>query len=307
LLARQRGVRNIQDLPPLTEEQILTWAEAHHERTGAWPTYYLRTLTEAPQETWSAINSALRDGGRGLPGGSSLAQLLAVRLAVRNKVSTPDLTEEQILAWADARRDQTGEWPKVLSGEIAAAPGETWLAVDSALREGLRGLPGRDSLARLLTRRRGARYKALAPRLTEAQILRWADAHHRRTGKWPGQKSGPVQGTAGETWAAIQRALLAGGRGLPGGDSLVRLLARRRGVRHQRESQRLTEEQILAWADAHHGRTGHWPGQGSGAVVGAAGETWPAIQQALRSGFRGLPGGDTIRKLLQRHGRGPGG
>jgi DNA-binding CsgD family transcriptional regulator len=38
----------------------------------------------------------------------------------------------------------------------------------------------------------------------------------------------------GETWSAIQDALLRGGRGLPGGDTLFRLLARERGVARPR-------------------------------------------------------------------------
>jgi hypothetical protein len=303
LLARERGVRNLQNLPPLKVGQILKWARTHHQRTGSWPSYYLAEVTDAPGESWRAINSALRDGGRGLPGGNSLAQLLAERLGVRTRVAVPPLTEKQILAWAEAHRLRTGEWPKVQSGPIAGAPGETWLAVDSALREGLRGLPGGDSVARLLARRRGARYKALAPRLTERKILRWADEHRLRTGQWPGQTSGPVCGEPGETWGAIQRSLLMGQRGLPGGDSLARLLSRRRGLRHHREVPGLTEGQILAWADDHFRRTGKWPGQASGVVPGSGGETWSGIQSALLVGRRGLPGGDTIVKLLARTGR----
>jgi hypothetical protein len=115
----------------------------------------------------------------------------------------------------------------VQSGPVAAAPGETWLAVDSALREGLRRLSGCDSLARLLHRKRDVRNKAATPRLTERLILRWAKVHRRETGRWPSQHSGPVGAAPGETWAAIHRSLAVGGRGLPGADSLARLLDRR--------------------------------------------------------------------------------
>jgi hypothetical protein len=38
---------------------------------------------------------------------------------------------------------------------VDGAPGLTWRAVESALRMGYRGLPGRDSLAALLRRARG--------------------------------------------------------------------------------------------------------------------------------------------------------
>jgi hypothetical protein len=55
---------------------------------------------EALGETWSRIDSALLAGNRGLPSGSSLALLLANHRGIRNPGSLPDLTEEQILAWA---------------------------------------------------------------------------------------------------------------------------------------------------------------------------------------------------------------
>jgi hypothetical protein len=64
--------------------------------------------------------------------------------------------------------------------------------------------------------------------LTEAIILRWADAHFARTGCRPHGRSGPVVEAPGETWAAVQSALKCGCRGLPGGDTLLRLLRRRR-------------------------------------------------------------------------------
>jgi hypothetical protein len=62
---------------PLTEAQILTWADAHHARTGKWPNLRSGRVADAPDETWSAIDAALRRGHRGLPEGSSLSWLLA--------------------------------------------------------------------------------------------------------------------------------------------------------------------------------------------------------------------------------------
>jgi hypothetical protein len=60
------------------------------------------------------------------------------------------LTVEQVLAWADAHRARTGRWPSAASGPVLDAPGEHWRAIASALRYGYRGLPYRQSLARLL-------------------------------------------------------------------------------------------------------------------------------------------------------------
>jgi hypothetical protein len=180
----------------------------------------------APGERWRAVNQALAQGLRGLPGGDSLARLLARRFGVRSHLSAPDLTVQQILAWADAFRRRTGDWPRVASGPIPEAPDETWLRVDTALRAGLRGLKCGSSLPQLLAEHRGARNKARTPPLTVEQILRWADEHHRRTGEWPRQYSGPVFGAEGEMWSAIQASLRAGMRGLPGGDSIHELLLR---------------------------------------------------------------------------------
>ena len=63
----------------------------------------------------------------------------------------------------------------------------------------------------------------------------------------------------------------------------------------------LTVGQILAWADAHLARTGRWPAAASGPVEGAPGEAWGNIDNALRRGGRGLPGGDRLAGLLDRH------
>jgi hypothetical protein len=65
----------------------------------------------------------------------------------------------------------------------------------------------------------------------------------------------------------------------------------------------LTVQQVLAWADAHHARTGRWPNVNSGPVAGAPGEDWGRIDIALCAGYRGLPGGRTLYQFLVAHGR----
>jgi hypothetical protein len=65
------------------------------------------------------------------------------------------LTVEAILAWADAHQARTGAWPSANSGPVAEAPGVHWHAIDLALAQGLRSLPGGDSLSQLLRRTRG--------------------------------------------------------------------------------------------------------------------------------------------------------
>src|SRR5262249_17050420 len=148
--------------------------------TGDGPTENSSPVAGQPGETWQGINAALREGHRSLRGGSSLAKLLAQGLGVRNRASTPPLTVAQILAWAAAHHDRTGQRPNRHSGPIADAPGETWAAVGTALRLGTRILPGGSSLAQLLAEHRGVRNKFQLPDLTVAQVLAWADAHRQQ-------------------------------------------------------------------------------------------------------------------------------
>src|SRR5262249_38567069 len=111
---------------PLTEEMILAWADEHHRRWDDWPKAASGAIEDAPGEIWKTIDNLLRIGLRGLRGGSSLAQLLADHRGVRNALGLAGLTTQQILAWADAHHQCTGDWPTRDSGTVVEAPGETW-------------------------------------------------------------------------------------------------------------------------------------------------------------------------------------
>jgi hypothetical protein len=216
-------------------------------------------------------------------------------------LNRPPLSAEQILAWAEAHRERSGRWPTAEGGPVDASGEETWKQVDVALRQGYRGLPGGDSLFRLLARTVGKPSPPKLPPLTAEQILAWADLHRARTGRWPDSHSGPVLEApyAGETWGKISAALRQGCRGLPGGASLVALLAEHRGVRDKRHRPRLTVAQVRDWAEAHRRRTGSWPTRNSGEVADAPGEKWQSICMALREGYRGLPGGMSLSRTVR--------
>ena len=68
------------------------------------------------------------------------------------------------------------------------------------------------------------RRNRLANLLRDREILEWARRYHRSTGRWPTHRSGPVHGTRELKWSSIEYALRLGGRGLPGGTTLARLL-----------------------------------------------------------------------------------
>ena len=225
------GRRSVLDV-----ERILRWADAHRTATGRWPDRRSGPVGGVDDETWSAIDTALRRGRRGLPGGSSLARLLAEergvteganpespaerlraweaeqfptrrprrRPAARPRATTR-LTIDLILSWADAHRSASGRWPRIDSGPVPDHPVLNWMQVNRALSEGYRGLPGGTTLADLLQEHRGVRNKQNLPRLDVEQILAWADAHRQATGEYPHDRLRPGVHAPGETWAASIR------------------------------------------------------------------------------------------------------
>jgi hypothetical protein len=217
----------------------------------------------------------------------------------------PRLTEWKILKWADAHYSRTGKWPVVASGPVMGQAGETWSAVDNSLRVGNRGLIGGSSLATLLERDRGVRNHNRPTRLTKSRILVLADNHRRYTGEWPSSGSGQVLDVPDETWGNLNTALVQGFRGLSGGDSIAKLLAKHRGKRNNKDLPKLTEDKVVKWAIAHRTRTGKWPTQKDGEVQsrGAKGENWCNINGALVRGLRGFPGSSSLAKLLDKHAR----
>jgi hypothetical protein len=213
------------------------------------------------------------------------------------------LSESKIFGWATAHFRRTGSWPTAASGAVVDAGGEDWKAINEGLTNGVRGLPGGSSIARLLTARKVIRPRRhWRPVLTVPQILEWAEAYFKKHGDWPLPRSGPIAGAPRETWVKIDSSLRGGLRGLAGGTSLRRLLAEKKGVRLDRFGRTsLTVKQVLRWVDAHFKRHGDWPWPDSGPIAGAPGETWKEIDVALRSGSRGLPKKSSIIRLLKEH------
>ena len=105
--------------------------------------------------TWSAVDSALKRGRRGMSGKFSLASLIEKKFSnFKNHMNLSPLTEELIISWVDQYKHVHGKKPGQSSGEIEfvseAYKGITWLAVNSALDKGGRGLSGGSSIAKLI-------------------------------------------------------------------------------------------------------------------------------------------------------------
>ena len=243
----------------LTVDLILSWADAYHEEHGNWPNKGSGPVPDAPKYRWSWVDTMLREGVPGLPGGSTLARLLEQhgRAAWRPRQNARTaLTVDLILSWADAYHQEHGNWPSTRSGAVPGAPAENWNNINQALWTGRQGLPPRMSLARLLAEKRGARNQKGLPTLSINQIVAWAEAHHAATGKLAhGQrrrcpkhppKSG-LRSTNLRTATVVDQAArhcAAAERNTPRGRNTCTL------------------DTIRAWGEAHHTATGRWPRRG---------------------------------------------
>jgi hypothetical protein len=218
----------------LTISQILDWADLHHLRTGRWPTSRSGPIIDRPERTWESVQTALVKGTCGLPGGSTLARLLRSRRKAKDpRLTMPDLDLKKVLEWVDAHWSRTGQWPHRDGGAVAECPSIAWATIDRRLKQGRLSLPKGTTLSKWLREVRGV-WDGGKPRLTEKLVLRWAEEHHSRYGRWPVTLSGPLLNNPDENWAAIDVALRNGRRGFPYRTSLSQLLTRHHGDRYTR-------------------------------------------------------------------------
>ena len=149
--AARQGLCTVKPVKPGLTEKLVKSAIMKYRKSngGENPRGYGDATTYFGfPETWPSINQALRGGGRGLPGGSSLADFLLRHGFAERK---PDLTVEMIReAVVKFREANGGENPTKKSGDATPYFGstETWKNVDSASYNGNRGLPGGSYLSK---------------------------------------------------------------------------------------------------------------------------------------------------------------
>jgi hypothetical protein len=287
----------------LTEEFILDRIRDHKKLTGKFPTTSSLSVAGGYEgDTWNGYSLALSQGFRGLPGGSSLAKLLAKHFDHATNMTKVDLTEEFILERATEHFRIFSRWPRGSDGDVIGGhPGDTWSGYHSALSKGHRGLRGGTSLGEFLLSKTGYRNHKNKQKLTESFIAEAATKYKDKNGRWPTSKSGDVEfGHPGDTWIGYDGALEKGLRGLPGGSSLARLLDEQTDYVNHKTKPDLTEEFILNRAAEYLSETGKLPTKHSGSVRnGHPGDTWCGYAASLERGTRGLPGKSTLPKLLK--------
>lgn len=130
-----------------------------------------------------------------------------------------------------------------------------------------------------LTKTRASRAIRNRPPLRISAILRWAAAHHEKTGRWPSVNSGPVKGVPGEHWNAINTALFMGYRGLPARSSLAKLLDRRMNGRC-RKRPASSPRHVLKRPGRHDPGRGMPPRIASVRILGSHGDVWRTYRTA---------------------------
>ena len=218
----------------LTIADILRWADYHHIRFGEWPISRSGKILDQPDRTWESVQTALSKGTCGLPGGDSLARLLRRKRKIKDaRMTMPDLTLKNVLEWADAHHARTGKWPLHNSGVVPECRAITWGTINRRLRQGRLGQPKGTTLSKWLRGARGS-WDGGKPMLTRQLVIRWAEQHYAKFGRWPITTSGPVLMHPDENWAAIDVALRNARRGVREPTSLSRILKEEFGERYTR-------------------------------------------------------------------------
>lgn len=145
----------------------------------------------------------------------------------------PKLDEDDVKAWIDQYRScNDGKFPHHSSGKVVGSPENlTWGAVDRMLRDGFRSFEGGSSLSRFIDDQFDIVRRSSSKKYTIKQILEWAERYYKEFGYYPTKRSGSIpfaeeDGYSSVTWGGIDRSLRVGNKGLPGKDSLFRLLKR---------------------------------------------------------------------------------
>lgn len=232
-LDRALSVTAVTRLSPrqLTEPLIREWILQEFLTTQEWPSVKGGPVqVDGVADTWNAIRQAMERGGRGLPGGQSLSDLIE---EVRKSIGDPTvLSEATIREWIIKEYEKTKRWPRPSDGQVQAEGiNLPWKVVSAYLWVGKRGLPGGRRLGDLIEEVR-AEYGQTTRRTIE-DVKEAIYAHHLKYKTWPTRFTDtPVPGGRFTSWHAVNAALILGRHGLPKGGTLARVVAI---VRQQQE------------------------------------------------------------------------
>ena len=213
-----------------------------------------------------------------------------------------------MLAWADAHHARTGRWPTVSSGKVYERTARELATDRQRAHARIPRVPRRLVAATAVIR--GSAEPNLVDNARGSQFARSSNGQTTTmfaTG--PGRTAARAlfRAQVGVTWATVNKSLRKS-EWLPREQRrLDRLLAKRR-----MPSRRSTADGSDDRSDSEMGRhllrrQGPMAEQRSlVALRNAPGLSWRIIDDALRHGLRGLPGGMSLAQVLEEGGRGAG-
>ena len=300
---------------PLTIELILEWVKDHYNKHGIYPkrTSGIIEFAKGKYEgtTWAHVDTALSEGLRGLPKGSSLPKFLEEKFGVKNNMNLPPFSNELIEGWCILFYKKYGIYPKRTSGIIEFADGKyagiTWDLVDTALQTAGRGLKEKSSLPKFLEEKFGVKNNMNLPPFSNELIEGWCILFYKKYGIYPKRTSGIIEFAEGEyegtTWKIVDRSLVQSGRGLIGYSSLPKFLEEKFSVKNKKNLPHFTNELIEGWCILFYKKFGIYPKRTSGIIEFAegkyAGITWALVDTALQTAGRGLKEKSSLPKFLE--------
>tara|TARA_R110002072_G_scaffold63628_3_gene158080 strand:- start:743 stop:2167 length:1425 start_codon:yes stop_codon:yes gene_type:complete len=214
----------------ITVGMIIEGVKRHFDETkklygvGQWPSCKdYSSISDGPLrgESFGTIDKHLRDGGRGLPGESSLSQLMEEH-GLGSHITIQDILDAAKLHFFQTKeKTGVGKWPsssdrtRITSGPLE---GKTWKGIDTAFHRGYFNLPSDTTLSCFLKENGCFDSNIIDPSdVVEAAKLHYSQMKEKTgRGRWPSSKDNKVIETGplkGEKWSSIHTAIRDGYRG----------------------------------------------------------------------------------------------
>jgi hypothetical protein len=300
----KEGLRIAQGAPvAVADLHVELWD--FHQRRGDWPSVNAG-YAERLQADYRHLDHYLRVGQRGLGPGSSLyqecvrvADAKGVAIEDRRGDSTP-LTLEVVQESIGEYYRRTGQFPtKRTSGESPL--GVTWGTLDFYLRRGgLRRLPGGTMLDKqvLVVKRQFGMLNESEP-ITEEHVLAAINDHHDDIGSYPDRATRGEVPLIGGAWGSLNNRLRKGLLGAPASlAELVGKVRQQRGGLPRGTKQPLTLAAVHAAIVTHRRQHGIVPTRQTEGLSGL-GIGWGTIDNLLKKGGRGFPGGSSLAREVR--------
>jgi group I intron endonuclease len=141
--------------------------------------------------------------------------------------------------------------------------------------------------------------------LDKNEVIRWIKKYKEEHGKFPCRNFGKIEYCQDNlTWSGLSEAMACGFRGFESGGSLPRFIAKEFGIINKTNRPKFTEDVICEWFELFYDDHGYYPTNKTAGEIIYAKNThgkvfWSGVSSSLTHGNSGLPGGKSLRKLIE--------